>query len=261
MARLPRIDAVGIPQHVVVRGVDRQPCFFAPGDRALYLDLLREAAARCDVDVHAYVLMTNHVHLLVTGNVPRAVSATMHRVGARYVRRVNGWYARSGTLFEGRFRASLVQSERYVLVSMRYIELNPVRAGMVEHAEDFRWSSYRSNAGIECADWLVPRDEYRRLGRSARARGKAWRELVATPPAVAEVASIRKHLNANRALGDERFQSEIAAMLGRRVHVLPPGRPWPRHDHRGSVTAPGAAHTAPDRPSEASARPGNKSIK
>jgi len=227
MARLPRIDVVGVPQHIVVRGVDRQPCFFAHSDCTLYLEIVRDAASHCDAALHAYVLMTNHVHLLATGRCPGALSAMMQRIGLRYVRRINHRYARTGTLFEVRFRGSLVQSERYLLTCMRYIELNPVRARMVERPDDYPWSSYHSNAGIERTAWVTPHDEYMRLGASPLERAQAWRELVAAALGDDELASIRSHTSRNRVLGDDGFQREIAAMVGRPVHITPPGRPWP----------------------------------
>jgi len=140
MARLHRIDIPDIAQHVIVRGVDRQPCFFADADYESYLAILRASAASSDCAIHAFVLMTNHVHLLLSGNVAGAVSATMHRAGLRYVGHVNRRHGRTGTLFEGRFRSSLVQTERYLLTCMRYIELNPVRACMVARPGDYRGS-------------------------------------------------------------------------------------------------------------------------
>ena len=239
MPRLPRIDVVGVPQHIVVRGVDRQPCFFADADRRLYIQIVADAARRSNVAIHAFVLMTNHVHLLSTGRVPGALSAMMHRVGLRYVRRVNTRYGRTGTLFEGRFRASLVQSERHLLACMRYIELNPVRARMVDRPEDYPWSSFRRNAGIACADWLSPHEEYLHLGTSADARAKAWRDLVTTGSSDAELSNIRNHVNRNCALGDSRFQKSIAELLGRRVHIVPRGRhalEMPKHRRRRIVT-------------------------
>lgn len=227
MSRRPRIDVVDVPQHIVVRGIDRQPCFFRSADRALYLDILTNAAARYDVAVHAFVLMTNHVHLLASGRALGALSAMMQLTGLRYVRRVNGFYGRTGTLFEGRFRGSLVQNERYLLACMRYIELNPVRARMVNRPEDYSWSSYRHNAGLELTPWLTPHDEYLRLGVLAHERAHAWRDLVSSAVGDNELADIRNHVNRNCVLGDPRFQQRIAAMLGRRVHIAPRGRPWP----------------------------------
>ena len=224
MARLPRIDVPGVPEHVIARGVDRQPCFFDDSDYIAYLEDLRAAATKADVAIHAFVLMTNHIHLLATGALPRSISVMMQAVGRRYVRRVNQTYRRTGTLFEGRFRASLVQSERYLLTCMRYIELNPVRAGMAINPADYRWSSFRSNAGLESDGWLQPHPEYLRLGVGANVHA-AYRELFKTSMDTEDIRAIRLHINKDCVLGSERFQAEIAVMLGRRAHVVPVGRP------------------------------------
>ncbi len=128
MARLPRLDMPGVPQHVIQRGNNRTACFFDPADYTFYLECLGEAAQKARCAVHAYVLMTNHVHLLVTAEVPGGLSLMMQSLGRRYVRYVNRLYGRTGTLWEGRFKSSLVESERYFLTCSRYIELNPVRA-------------------------------------------------------------------------------------------------------------------------------------
>src|SRR3989442_7202332 len=225
MARLPRIDVPGMPQHVVVRGVDRQPCFFDPSDYAAYLEDLRAAATIAAVAVHAFVLMTNHVHVLATGALPRSISVLMQSVGRRYVRRINQTYRRTGTLFEGRFRASVVQSERYLLTCMRYIELTPVRAAMVRHPADYRWSSFRRNAGLESFDWLQPHPEYVSLGQDSAARPTAYRGLFQTALDANDVVAIRVNVNKDCVLGGERVQAAIAAILGRRAHVAPVGRP------------------------------------
>jgi putative transposase len=225
MARLPRIDIPGVPQHVIVRGVDRQPCFFNETDCLDYLACLREVAAERGVAVHAFVLMTNHVHLLATGSIPRSISAMMQGIGRRYVRRVNRLYGRTGTLFEGRFRASLVQSERYLLTCMRYIELNPVRASMVGDPAAYRWSSFRGNAGIEPMGWLQPHEEYLRLGSDSRLRAAAYQDLFNAAIGSEELATIRLHVNKDCVLGGERFQTAIAATIGRRVHIIRSGRP------------------------------------
>jgi len=225
MARLHRIDVPGVAQHVIVRGVDRHPCFFGDADYEAYLAILHASAARCQCTVHAFVLMTNHVHLPLSGNVARAVSATMHLVGLRYVGQVNRFYGRTGTLFEGRFRSSLVQTERYLLTCMRYVELNPVRACMVARPGDYRWSSFRSNAGLAPMGWLVPHEVYLRLGGTAAERIEAYRALFRTALDPEDIAAIRLHANKSCALGDARFQASIAAMVQRRAHVAPIGRP------------------------------------
>ena len=227
MARRPRIDVAGVPQHIIVRGIDRQPCFFRLDDRVMYLDMLAGAAMRHAVAVHAFVLMTNHVHLLATGSTPGALSAMMHLCGARYVRRINQSYRRTGPLFEGRFRSSLVESESYLLACMRYIELNPVRAGLVARPQEHPWSSYGHNTGSSTISWLTQHEEFLRLGRSASDRARTWQELVRSTAVDDEAASIRKHVNQNAVLGTRAFQEQIAAMVGRRVDVRPPGRPWP----------------------------------
>ena len=146
MARLQRIVVPGQALHIVQRGNNRQAVFFAEEDYLFYLDSLGRAAENTGCQIHAYVLMSNHVHLLVTPQSEEGPSRLMQSVGRSYVRYVNAAYRRSGTLWEGRFKSALIDSERYLLVCSRYIELNPVRARMVERPDDYRWSSYRANA-------------------------------------------------------------------------------------------------------------------
>src|SRR5688572_580551 len=147
MPRLARIDVPGLPLHVVQRGVNRVRTFEDDQDRWHYLDLLDRARLKHDVAVHAYVLMSNHVHLLLSASVEGAVSAAMHRIGSAYVRMFNRRHGRVGTLWQGRFKSCLVDHDRYLLAVYRYIELNPVRAGLVAHAEQYRWSSVHGNTG------------------------------------------------------------------------------------------------------------------
>ena len=146
MARKPRFNLPGVPQHVIQRGNNRESCFFDAEDYRCYLDALGHASKQCGCAVHAYILMTNHVHLLVTQERRDGVSAMMQSLGRRYVRYINDRHRRTGTLWEGRYKAALVDSERYLLACYRYIELNPVRAGMVELPGRYPWSSYRYNA-------------------------------------------------------------------------------------------------------------------
>lgn len=146
MPRLPRFGLLGIPQHVIQRGNNRQPCFADEEDYQFYLECAQTASKRCGCAVHAYVLMTNHVHLLVTPHRKEAVPRFMQHIGRRYVQYFNFRYRRSGTLWEGRYKASLVDTEAYVLKCYRYIEMNPVRAGMVRGPSDYRWSRHRHNA-------------------------------------------------------------------------------------------------------------------
>ena len=146
MPRKPRFNIVGIPQHVIQRGNNREPCFYSEQDYQRYLKDLSDSAKKHDCRIHAYVLMTNHVHLLVTPMVEHGISNMMQALGRRYVYYINKNYQRSGTLWEGRYKASLIDNERYLLTCMRYIELNPVRAKMVEHPGEYPWSSYQANA-------------------------------------------------------------------------------------------------------------------
>jgi putative transposase len=173
MARRPRLRIAGVPQHVIRRGNNRQPTFFADDDYGFYLECLREATRKHGCAIHAYVLMTNHVHLLATSNHPEAMSYVMRDLGRRYVQYVNFVYRRSGTLWEGRFKASLVDTETYLLRCCRYIECNPVRARMVVHPGDYRWSSYRFHAEGAPDRLLSTHEQYERLGASADERQQA----------------------------------------------------------------------------------------
>jgi len=146
MARLPRLYVPGCAHHIIQRGNNRQACFFDDLDYAFYLDKLKEASKKYRVSIHAFVLMTNHVHLLATPNDQYGISKMMQSLGRRYVGYVNATYQRTGTLWEGRYKSTLVDSEDYLLTVSRYIELNPVRADMVDHPAEYPWSSYRGNS-------------------------------------------------------------------------------------------------------------------
>lgn len=146
MARLPRFVIPGHPQHVIVRGNNREPIFYTEADYQFYLEKLKQACDKHSCDVHAYVLMTNHVHLLITPHKENGISKTMQMLGRYYVQYFNYSYERTGTLWEGRYKASLIDSDNYALICYRYIELNPVRADMVDHPSEYPWSSYSHNA-------------------------------------------------------------------------------------------------------------------
>jgi putative transposase len=225
MARLRRIDLAGVLQHVLQRGNNRSPCFFEVSDYTFYLDCLMQAAHQHDCAVYAYVLMTNHVHLLVSGAQVGGVSAMMQTLGRRYVRGINQRYGRTGTLWEGRFKSSVIESERYLLTCYRYIELNPVRAGMVKHPGDYRWSSYRRHTLVIGDAWLVDHACYLALGRDVESRQTAYQALFQHPLVVEELSTIRSRINRSGILGSDRFQEEIAVVLGRRVQPGKPGRP------------------------------------
>lgn len=201
MARLPRLDLPDIPQHVIQRGNNRLPCFLAEEDYVRYKEDLLDAAMQCECAIHAYVLMTNHVHLLVTGGTRGAVSRMMQRLGRRYVACFNASYRRTGTLWEGRYKSSLVDTERYLLTCYRYIELNPVRAAMVADPGEYRWSSYRRNA-LGKADRLVtPHRCYLSMGKDEEQRPAAYRTLFARAISDDELADIRAYAQQQKALG------------------------------------------------------------
>lgn len=225
MPRMKRLDLVGVAQHVVQRGNDRQPCFFQAGDYQRYLQALRESCLKCACRVHAYVLMTNHVHLLMTPEEPGAISRVMQALGRSYVRYVNDTLGRSGTLWEGRYKASLVDTEHYVMACYRYIELNPVRAGMVPEAGDYLWSSYQCN-GLGCVDPLVsPHQVYLQTATDPAGRQLHYRALVAQATRCEELEAIRTYIQRQRALGSSRFQEHIERQLQRRAGLGVPGRP------------------------------------
>ncbi|MCX7513440.1 transposase [Frateuria hangzhouensis] len=225
MPRQPRLDLPGIPQHVVQRGNDRQPCFFEEADFLRYLQELKELALRQHCAVHAYVLMTNHVHLLLTPSAAGQVAALMQALGRRYVRYVNDRHHRTGTLWEGSYKACLVDRESYLLHCYRYIELNPVRARMVDDPGGYRWSSYAANAHGTADPVVMPHPMFLALGRDAACRHMAYRELVRQAIADDDLAAIRLHVQRQHALGTDRFRAAIEAQLGRRAGPAKIGRP------------------------------------
>ncbi|MCJ0824506.1 transposase [Luteimonas sp. 50] len=225
MARLPRLDLAGVAQHVVQRGNDRQACFADDGDYLHYRQELGEAALKHDCAVHAYVLMTNHVHLLVTPQAMGAVSRMMQAIGRRYVGCFNARYHRTGTLWEGRFKAAVVDSDTYVMRCHRYIECNPVRAGMVATAGDYRWSSHQHNAHGSHEPRLIPHPTYLALGATEDERRAAYLALFAEDLAKDEVDTLRLNTRQQKAWGSERFRAQIEALTQRAAAVRPRGRP------------------------------------
>ncbi len=225
MPRRARLALPGVPLHLIQRGNNRQACFFADEDYRFYLDWLAEHAAKTGCRIHAYVLMTNHVHLMISVDCPEAPGALMKLQGQRYVQYVNRVYRRSGTLWEGRFRSCPIQEEIYLLACQRYIELNPVRAGMVGHPGEYRWSSYRANGQGEDEVLVRPHTLYEALGIDATHRQAAYRELFRHELDPGLVDEIRRAANGNFLLADGRFAAEVAAMLGRRVLPGKSGRP------------------------------------
>ncbi len=225
MARLPRFDIPGVPQHVIQRGNNRQPCFIEEQDYRFYLASLREAVEQTGCLVHAYVLMTNHVHLLVTPESVGAVSEAMQRLGRRYVAYFNSAYGRTGTLWEGRFKACLVDSEGYLLTCYRYIELNPVRAAIVDSADGYAWSSYHTNACGAKDPLVTPHEKYLSLGPTANKRRDAYRELFREVISDDRMREIRSYVQKQRALGTVGFQESVEAEIERVATIQGRGRP------------------------------------
>ncbi|OGA02465.1 MAG: transposase [Betaproteobacteria bacterium RIFCSPLOWO2_02_FULL_62_17] len=225
MPRRARVRIAGVPLHLIQRGNNRCACFFAEGDYLYYLHHLGLPAERFRCAIHAYVLMTNHVHLLLTPADANGASLMMRHLGQRYVQYINRTYRRSGSLWEGRFRSSLVQTEAYLLRCHQYIELNPVRARMVATPDDYRWSSFAANAKGRTNLLLTPHAEYLQLGADAPARQIAYRDLFRTELDDIDLAEIRKSTNSGYALGAERFVEAIERLTGRRARQGKSGRP------------------------------------
>jgi putative transposase len=225
MARLARITPAGIPVHVIQRGNNRQECFVSDGDRSAYAGWLSEYSRKYGVEIHAWVLMDNHVHLLCTPRQDRAISAMMQDLGRRYVRTFNNIHKRSGTLWEGRYRSCLVQDELYLLAVYRYIELNPVRAGLVNDPGDYHWSSYQINGLGKHSDLCTPHTEYLALGETPSERRQHYRDLFVDQLETAIIHDIRENTNRNLAIGNDRFKDAMETLTGRTVRGGKRGRP------------------------------------
>ncbi len=223
MARQPRFVLPGYPQHVIQRGNNRHVIFSDEADYRFYLDTLKEACERFTCHVHAYVLMTNHVHLLMTPDSEAGIGKVMQSLGRRYVQYFNYRYRRTGTLWEGRYKAALMDTESYLLTCYRYIELNPVRAGMVDRPDVYRWSSHRCNALGEPNDLVTPHSLYLQLAESAEQRYRAYRALYRGALEEVAVDAIRVATNKAWVLGDDRFRLEIEDLLMRQSAPKPRG--------------------------------------
>ena len=218
MPRQPRFVIPGHPQHVIVRGNNREPIFFTDEDYRFYLEKLKQACDKHGCDVHAYVLMTNHVHLLMSPHKEQSISKTIQMLGRYYVQYFNYSYNRTGTLWEGRYKATLIDSENYLLTCYRYIELNPVRAvGMVEHPSEYPWSSYRNNALGQSDPLIVPHQEYEKLGSNKEQRQAAYRSLFKSHISEKTLEEIREATNKAWVLGSSYYKERITAQLKRPV--------------------------------------------
>ena len=225
MARLSRITPAGIPVHLIQRGNNRHVCFAALEDYEAYLGWLKEYSIKYGVNIHAWVLMTNHVHILCTPSEDGAVSLMMQSVGRRYVQYFNHQYKRSGTLWEGRYKSCLVQAETYLMEVYRYIEMNPVRAKMVCDPGEYIWSSYQINALSKSSDLCTPHPEYLRLGVTKSERMANYRGLFVSHVESDLLNEIRVSLNKGMAIGSDRFKEEVEMLTGRRLKPKKVGRP------------------------------------
>jgi putative transposase len=236
MARLPRLNLPNIPQHVIQRGHNRSASFFADDDYTVYLDKLKFYGRRYQVAIHSYVLMTNHVHLLMTPETETGVSQLMQALGRYYVRYINQTYQRTGTLWEGRYKSTLVDSDTYFLTVSRYIELNPVRAGMVDHPSAYPWSSYRHNAIGKLIELVTPHALYLSLGKTDKARQHHYQALFENPMTDATLEEIRSSINKAWVLGDDRFKRQIETITKRRASPLARGGDRKSEKYRASTS-------------------------
>ncbi len=225
MPRKQRMYLPGIPAHVIQRGNNRDACFYAEQDYREYLSWLKAATDKYQVELHAYVLMTNHVHLLLTPSDEIGISKVMQSVGRRYVQYINHRYKRSGTLWEGRHKGNIVDAEDYLLSGYRYIELNPVRARMVQHPGEYRWSSYRYHAYGEINRYITDHALYTALGKQKEQRWERYRSLFDVVLDPDEVQKIRKAAAFSTPLGNDHFREQIEAALNRSVGYARRGRP------------------------------------
>jgi putative transposase len=226
MARLPRLTLAGYPHHVIQRGNNHQPIFAGAVDYTALLDLLEESAKKFDVAVHAYVLMSNHFHLLATPQTAEGLPKMMQAVGRSYVRYFNDAQGRSGTLWEGRYKSSVIQTERYLLACMAYIDLNPLRAGLVATPQDYPWSSHLHYLGARLDRLITPHALYWELGNTPFAREAAYAELVQSGVNPVQQAALTDATLRGWALGEADFVADLQKRTTRRVSKTSAGRPF-----------------------------------
>ena len=226
MARLPRLTVTGYPHHVIQRGNDRQAIVRDDADRERLLSLVAEHAANFKVAIHAYVIMDNHVHFLATPETDDGLPKWMQAVGRSYVRYFNARHHRTGTLWEGRYRSNLIESERYLLACMVYIDLNPVRADMVEHSVDFKWSSHRHCLGLVSDRLVTPHALFWGLGNTPFAREAAYAEFVAGGLSAAIQKALTESALKGRVVGRPDFLRSLEKSTQRQILPQKAGRPF-----------------------------------
>ncbi len=217
MARLSRFVIPGQPHHVIQRGNNRDVIFAQDADYHFYLEKLKDACKKFDCALHAYVLMSNHVHLLITPHSEDGISKVMQSIGRNYVQYFNYNYHRTGTLWEGRYKSTLIDSLGYLLTCYRYIELNPVRAHLANHPSEYPWSSYHYNALGEENALITPHLLYKRLGKTTEERQKSYRQLFRSRIAEKTLQEIRESTNKGWVLGGDRFKTKIEKLTSRQV--------------------------------------------
>ena len=225
MARLPRLTVPGYPHHIIQRGNNRQAIFSSPADYEMLLALIDENAHKFGVALHAYVLMDNHFHLLATPSTAEGLPQMMQAVGRRYVRYFNDRQGRTGTLWEGRYRSTVIDTDRYLLACMAYIDLNPVRAGLVRGAAGYPWSSHGHHVGLRLDRLITPHPLYWALGNTPFAREAAYAELTAAGISQDQQDALTRSALSGWALGDEKFVADLQKRTERRVQKNQPGRP------------------------------------
>lgn len=223
MPRPPRLVLPGQPLHLIQRGNNRSTLFRSPEEYRRYQQVLQDASVRAACAIHAFVLMTNHVHLLVTPAAACGPARLMQAIGRQYVRWFNDRHQRTGTLWEGRYRSTLIDSDHYLLTCSRYIELNPVRAGLVERPEEYPWSSFRHNAYGAPNSLVTPHPLYDALGSAPEERQLAYRDLFTRPLATRAVENLRRAFQSERVLGRAVYVEALERVLERRLAPLPHG--------------------------------------
>jgi len=229
MARLPRLTLPGFAHHVIQRGNNRQPIFASTAHYQTLLDLLDENAKKFGVAIHAYVLMNNHFHLLVTPQTADGLPQMMQAVGRRYVRYFNDIQLRSGTLWEGRYKSTLIQAERYLLACMAYIDLNPVRAGLVTQARDYPWSSHGHYIGQRIDKLITAPALVWELGNTPFAREAVYAQLVQSGISAVQQTALTDSALSGWALGEPDFVADLQKRTERRVAKANAGRPISIH--------------------------------
>lgn len=224
MPRKPRVSAAGVAEHVIQRGNNRQVVFLRESDKKCYVTWLKQYAQKYEVQIHAWVLMTNHVHILCTPSSETGISQMMQSLGRMYVRYFNKSHKRTGTLWEGRYRSCVVQEEGYLMQVYRYIELNPVRAGLVKHPAEFSWSSYQCNGLGKTSDLLTPHPLYLSLGKNDFTRLDSYRAFIEQHFDSRLLEDIRRATNKGLALGNESFIAAIERRTGKSLTEAKRGR-------------------------------------